>query len=587
MHMHQIPFSRFEGFIKRLDFSALAEDEKAVANFAFPGFFTEPTHLKHEKYLYPIAKRMELMDLIYGAGNRRRYSPGAFLPRGMYYSLLNEPFDSGDSGTMRGEMNAYRDPVLSGYVQVVDFTNNQRDPSSSAFYDRDANGTVKVVFLTGMPGAAFVKKLIIILYDQEKFKEYVGADKFKYMQSVYPGVVSNFESNLSNSFFTRNLVMEDQEQGAVAPFLALQLEWDIKRVRIERLVDFRRPEVQQWFFEYFRSGIPGFLSRPLYGSSFSSSLPMLMLPRIGGGQLTTAFGLWAFMSGVDAIIYPSARNDVRVVWSGNDVVEYEGWNLVDFRLNCDDLTSGKIRENFDSIVNHERLQGWLDDDMLWDAPYFHFFLKHTTTLQDPHTGFEVKGVNLLNERLYLRDYEAQQSRWRESDVALSAFDKSVVELLRKNINRQESVLNTQLYRRYRELAKASLRSENKSARKIADLVCDICGKPVTSDAVYFLHGKLIAARNFISETTRANAAQKGMSIEDAQARLMARAHEDVTPWAVCGSCVNHHLGTPEEKNAAKEIAMRYFSGKTIELTELPVTSALVQSLPHASEPPLE
>ena len=107
-------------------------------------------------------------------------------------------------------------------------------------------------------------------------------------------------------------------------------------------------------------------------------------------------------------------------------------------------------------------------------------------------------------------------------------------------------------------------------------VCDICNEPPKHGEGYVLHGKLVAKANYMSEVARINATAVGMSPEEMQYNLMAKARVDTTPWMACDKCIGHFLGTEEEKAYAHDLAKRFWQGEKIPLHILPTTSSLFE-----------
>jgi len=89
-----------------------------------------------------------------------------------------------------------------------------------------------------------------------------------------------------------------------------------------------------------------------------------------------------------------------------------------------------------------------------------------------------------------------------------------------------------------------------------------------------LHGKLVAKANYMTEHTRRSALAFGMSPEEMQANLMAKARVETTPWMACDKCITHFLRAEEEKTYAHDLAKRFWQGEKILLHILPTTSSL-------------
>ena len=115
---------------------------------------------------------------------------------------------------------------------------------------------------------------------------------------------------------------------------------------LERTVDLRRAETLQWLFDTFVSmeltGEGSFMLSsgdvihcakngppPLDVAEF---VPTLLSQLLGGGTtFIQGVGAWLRAHGAEALIYPSARSDLRSVVRDGTVVESYGYILVDYR----------------------------------------------------------------------------------------------------------------------------------------------------------------------------------------------------------------------------------------------------------------
>jgi hypothetical protein len=61
-------------------------------------------------------------------------------------------------------------------------------------------------------------------------------------------------------------------------------------------------------------------------------LPTLMAPALGGTNVTHAIGSWMRSSGVNGLVFPSARSNTSVsMWAGAELLDWNGWNFLDYR----------------------------------------------------------------------------------------------------------------------------------------------------------------------------------------------------------------------------------------------------------------
>jgi hypothetical protein len=292
----EIPFSTFDGTLKFHRPEHLTALTAAVFQFACPGFMTKPdleTAFPESAALYPrpdahveavhkmvleTAKKrgFETIELDVEP-RKRRFAGDMTLGRGCYYSVCRD--DSGnDDGAMANEMMAYRIPEVTGYVWIWDL----RGPGIAQGLKLPASQSL--IFRVDQP--------------------------------------SLFLSRFPSSGFTC-------KPGAAL----IEVPYAIQKRRIDRCIDLRLPKSREWFFQFFRNG-DGLIYRKPRGSNVSNfyeMLPALMHINAGGHTETQGVGLWMRRSGVNALIFPSARCNVGVVTDGSSILNHYGWNLVDYR----------------------------------------------------------------------------------------------------------------------------------------------------------------------------------------------------------------------------------------------------------------
>jgi len=110
-------------------------------------------------------------------------------------------------------------------------------------------------------------------------------------------------------------------------------------VKIPNVLDLRRPRSLQWLMTAVNEGLGGTYRRP-FGDKLKSPfelLPSLMWPDMGGGGLasrgavTRAIGHYLRRMGVAGLVFPSARTDVALSIDRGEVIDWRGWNFVDYR----------------------------------------------------------------------------------------------------------------------------------------------------------------------------------------------------------------------------------------------------------------
>jgi hypothetical protein len=65
-------------------------------------------------------------------------------------------------------------------------------------------------------------------------------------------------------------------------------------------------------------------------NTFFDLFPFLVGQKRGGNMLTQAVGRELRLWGVNGLVYPSARCDTAVLMERGDIVDWYGWNLVDY-----------------------------------------------------------------------------------------------------------------------------------------------------------------------------------------------------------------------------------------------------------------
>jgi hypothetical protein len=106
----------------------------------------------------------------------------------------------------------------------------------------------------------------------------------------------------------------------------------------------RLPGTRDWFFTLFQRGDGRYYQKEGGSnvSSFYEMLPALMHLNLGGGEETRGVGHWMRHTGVNALIFPSARCNVGVTIQDSQLADNYGWNLIDYRVNPASPISNKI-----------------------------------------------------------------------------------------------------------------------------------------------------------------------------------------------------------------------------------------------------
>jgi hypothetical protein len=303
----EIPLTTFRGWLRQHRSENLNDTGRAVMRDVFPLFDEVPfrdvvarsNELASLGLPIPNKKELERGIAIESKGvkvvnrvHRRFAGSDGLLKRGSYYSVCHGPngFDLFD---LCRELYAYRDKRLPGTVFVGDS------------FDVQFLMAIRANDIAFKPGYSGV--FILLLPPQDR----------RIWSQVYKNILG-------------------QNSNGSEPFCTL-IETTHAEHEIDRVIDLRIPTVQKWFFEQFALGAPPWFTKEKGETllSFFEMIPTLMHPQLGGVAATHGIGSWMRANKVNAFIFPSARADVAAKFRGGQLVEFTGWNLVDYRTSHD------------------------------------------------------------------------------------------------------------------------------------------------------------------------------------------------------------------------------------------------------------
>jgi hypothetical protein len=304
----KMPLTTFHGWLKRLDPAVLNATGRLATEHIFP-MFGEPTPQQHlarserlaECYIELSAEdRAELTTLrqLLKEGlevrlkRHRRFSGGdGLLPRGCYASLCKDAAGN-DNGSLSRELLAYVDSRVPGTVFVGD--------STSAKLNAALRNAIRV-----LPGFCAIHVLLFAPSDRD--------DRAAF-DAIYRELLTQLDA-------------PDQSVYAFA------IEARVDECTTDNVIDLRLPRTQEWFFDHFKDGDGVFLVKDGgTAREFYDLVPTLLHPALGGTEVTHAIGSWMRSSGVNGLIFPSARSDASATVKGGELVDWHGWNFVDYRL---------------------------------------------------------------------------------------------------------------------------------------------------------------------------------------------------------------------------------------------------------------
>jgi hypothetical protein len=275
-HCHMdIPLTEFVGFLKQLDAARLGAGERETLARALPLFWpAEPPFTAAEvkarakQQIGEIVEGKEWETLVQ-KGPNRRFSGGEGLPRQRYHTLTRDNAGE-DNLTLLAEMRAYRS-CRSGMVCAI--LDSIYPPGKTVLKAERIEPHGNTVLLVFLDPASLARTLITLPYT-------------------------------------------------------------VIETRIPRVLDLRLLEAQQWFFSAFYLKESNTLHYPIQDSpieEFASLLPYLMSMEVGGGGYTEGIGRFLRQNQVNALVYPSARNDVWAHQENGRLIDWCGWCLVDYR----------------------------------------------------------------------------------------------------------------------------------------------------------------------------------------------------------------------------------------------------------------
>ena len=305
----KMPLRTFYGWLKRFDPEVLNGIGRTAIRSIFPlfGEMTPEQYAAREHSLIACGVRefpesraeLSTLEFLLKEGlqvklrRHRRYAGGdGLLPRNCYSSVSKNSAGD-DGGTLSRELLAYVDRRIPGTVFVGDSTDERLNAL--------LGNPVRV-----LPG--YCATYVLLFEPQEPDAKTVFRKVYRELLAEAGGA-------------------PDQ------PIHVFAFETRVDECTIENVIDLRWPDVQEWFFDQFRDGDGVFLTKK--GGTvreFYDLLPTLMHPTIGGTNVSHAIGSWLRSSGVNGLVFPSARSSTSVsMYAGADLEDWNGWNFLDYR----------------------------------------------------------------------------------------------------------------------------------------------------------------------------------------------------------------------------------------------------------------
>jgi hypothetical protein len=296
-----VPLSTFRGTIKQVPKQPILNDmAMLVMDTIFPTFSNavkfDPKEMQnavkrdldgqHKEFLDAVVKSLE-EDEPREEQQERRYAGDRNLSRGRYFSVCIGP-NGNDSQTLCREIFAYIDSSVPGWAYIGDAWDTQLYQALGG--DKLSDELRNCLY-------------VILL---EPFNKSEQAD----YQRAYNPVLKCFANPHG------------------LKLLPIPVRW--YDVEIPHVLDMRRPEVQEWLFQFFRAGDGAILVKPgKPAGSFYEMLPAMYQPYRGGSGFTAGIGSWFRTMGVNALVFPSARSNAMIQVDPNGkLIATHGWNLL-------------------------------------------------------------------------------------------------------------------------------------------------------------------------------------------------------------------------------------------------------------------
>jgi len=297
-----------------MQYLELSQEKQDLFTMLFPYFFTPPPKLGKERRNELERHFAQIPKVVIGEPMVARRFGGMTLPRSRYYSVASDS-DGTDEGTLGNELRAYRDPGRTGMVEVLDFS---------------------------------IGRINLVLSEQQK----ISFDRSRQIGALIhePLRVASALERVDHE----TIKVEDGRRLALVRF-----PFGVEYAGFENVIDLRVPSVREWFVTQFSAPDdqiiwPESMNGPMADppktilsvnkrtnerapipTNFVEMLPTMLNPMRGGGDWqwggTTLFsiGEWFRNHGINAFIYPSARNDFYALVRKEEILESAGWCLLE------------------------------------------------------------------------------------------------------------------------------------------------------------------------------------------------------------------------------------------------------------------
>jgi hypothetical protein len=290
----------FSGLVKQLDPASGSSHFRKVFQRCFPEFEKQAgafrqlgvDHAFTSTGFYDVEK-----------GRRRRFAGGSDLPVSRYHTVCSDA-SGDDAGTLCYELMTYWSWRASGQIFPSLFDTSTH-PGADDFV-ANMHG-----FASGSPHRRYREEVDALIDSGRPFLSVIPARPYGSVRAT--AAAQDFA-----------------DFPALCPLTIAEVTVpDCLDLRLEAHREFFCAEIARPEPINARDQLAG--TRHAATADFISVLPSMIFPEPGGEMFHAAVGQVLRERGYQGLVFPSARNDSRVVNVDGELVEHSGWNFVDYR----------------------------------------------------------------------------------------------------------------------------------------------------------------------------------------------------------------------------------------------------------------
>ncbi|MBO3117493.1 hypothetical protein J4050_12085 [Winogradskyella sp. DF17] len=268
---------------------------------------------------------------------RRRFDGGETLDYNCYSTVCNDR-KGNDKYTLRNELFGYNHFETSGVISICDFAIKE---SKNSFLSQQLNykahhdGIYILAVDNGLKKSPFIEK-------------WIEAGMFIVNSRKYPHL----------------------------RFAIMHFPYTVKEVFCKNILDLRQRKAQQWLVDELRCF--DILNSKFKGCEkydWFYALSLIMDSIHGGNIITSRIGTILRKASVNGLVFPSARSNCSVSYKDGELVDFKGWNFVQYDTSISNYTckieGGNVTPRFDPDLfdlNDNLEEGWYVN--MIEKPFF-------------------------------------------------------------------------------------------------------------------------------------------------------------------------------------------------------------------------